>query len=70
MHVPRNTLIREQFLVMKEPSVSRSFFNDRIIERRSCFCDFGWSPPIKLVLSTGSDGPLCLLQCLFLEAWQ
>ena len=69
MHFLRNTLIQEQFLVMKEPSVSRSFFIDRIIERRSCFVILDGHPLSNLVLSTGSDGPICLLQCLFMEAW-
>ena len=52
MHFLRNTLIQEQFLVMKEPSVSRSFFIDRIIERRSCFVILDGHPLSNLVLST------------------
>ena len=54
---------------VKEPSVSRSFFNERIIERRSCFVILDGRPLLNLRLSTGSDGPMCLLQCLYMKAW-
>ena len=54
---------------VKEPSVSRSFFNERIIERRSCFVILDGRPLLNLRLSTGSDWPMCLLRCLYMEAW-
>ena len=54
---------------VKEPPVSRSFFSEQIIERRSCFVILDGCPLLNLRLSTGSDGPMFLLQCLYMEAW-
>ena len=46
---------------VKEPSVSRSFFNELIIERRSCFVILDGRPLLNLHLSRRSDEPMCLL---------
>ena len=54
---------------VKVLSVPRSFLIERIIKRRSCFVILDGRPLLNLRLSTGSDEPICLLQCLCMEFW-